>query len=139
MAPKTIAAFKWEDPFLLTEQLTEATATGDYDLLVSYSEPWRDPHELVWPLLSSDGTHNWSGYDSVEVDTLLAAAIALSDPEFRRARYTRLESIVRKHVPCIPLFHPYVWDAVSAAYPGYAHLPPATSRRLMTLLPTDTT
>jgi glutaryl-CoA dehydrogenase len=23
MAPKTLAAFKWEDPFLLTEQLTE--------------------------------------------------------------------------------------------------------------------
>lgn len=117
--------------------LDEAVATGGYDLLVSYSEPWRDPHELVWPLLSSLGPLNWSGYDSVEVDTLLSAATALSDEQFRRERYSRLEGIIQKDVPCIPLFRPYVWDAVRIDYPGYAALPPATSRGLMTLLPTD--
>ncbi len=117
--------------------LATATGEGDYDLLVSYSEPWRDPHELVWPLLHSTGTHNWSGYASVEVDTLLAAAIALPDVEFRRARYTRLEGVIRRDVPCIPLFRPYVWHAVNARYPGYADLPPATSRGLMTLVPTE--
>lgn len=120
------------------EALAEGIDTGDYDLLVSYSEPWRDPHELVWPLLSSLGPLNWSGHDSVEVDTLLRAAIALSDPEFRRARYSRLEGIIQRDVPCIPLFRPYVWDAVSADFPGYADLPPATSRGMMTLIPTDT-
>lgn len=120
------------------DDLDDAIATGGYDLLVSYSEPWRDPHELVWPLLSSLGPLNWSGYDSVEVDTLLRAATALSDKEFRRARYSRLEGIIQKDVPCIPLFRPYVWDAVRVDHPGYAPLPPATSRGLMTLLPTDT-
>ena len=119
------------------DALAEGIEHGDYDLLVSYSEPWRDPHELVWPLLSSLGPLNWSGYDSVEVDTLLRAAIALSDTGFRRARYSRLESIIQKDVPCIPLFRPYVWDAVRADFPGYAYLPPVTSRGLMTLLPTD--
>lgn len=119
------------------EALTEGIATGDYDLLVSYSEPWRDPHELIWPLLSSSGPLNWSGYTSVEVDILLRAAISLNDLEFRRARYSRLERIIQRDVPCIPLFRPYVWDAVSARFPGYAALPPATARGLMTLLPTD--
>ena len=119
------------------DELDDAIATGGYDLLVSYSEPWRDPHELVWPLLSSLGPLNWSGYDSVEVDTLLKAATALSNEEFRRERYTRLEGIIQKDVPCIPLFRPYVWDAVRVDHPGYAPLPPATSRGLMTLLPTD--
>ncbi len=119
------------------EELATAIAEGDYDLLVSYSEPWRDQHELVWPLLASSGPHNWSGFSSVEVDTLLRAAIALPDPDFRRARYTRLERIIQREVPCIPLFRPFVWDAVNANYPGYAALPPATSRGLMTLLPTE--
>jgi peptide/nickel transport system substrate-binding protein len=121
------------------DALATAIDEGDYDLLVSYSEPWRDPHELVWPLLHSTGTHNWSGYNSVEVDTLLAAAIALPDIEFRRARYTRLEEVIQRDVPCVPLFRPYVWHAVNARYPGYATLPPATSRGLMTLLPTEPT
>lgn len=119
------------------DALAAAVAEGDYDLLVSYSEPWRDQHELVWPLLHSTGTHNWSGYRSAEVDTLLAAAIALPDPGFRRARYTRLEGVIQRDVPCIPLFRPYVWHAVNARYPGYAALPPATARGLMTLLPTE--
>lgn len=119
------------------DELATAVQDGDYDLLVSYSEPWRDPHELVWPLLHSTGPHNWSGYSSVEVDTLLAAAIALPDTEFRRARYTRLERVIQRDVPCIPLFRPFVWHAVNARYPGYAALPPATSRGLMTLVPTE--
>lgn len=121
------------------DQLNQAIAEGDYDLLVSYSEPWRDPHELVWPLLESTGPRNWSGFSSVEVDTLLRAAIALPDDEFRRARYTRLEHIIQREVPSIPLFRPFVWHAVNAKYPGYAAFPPTTSRGLMTLLPTEPT
>lgn len=118
-------------------ELETAMEVGGYDLLVSYSEPWRDPHELVWPLLSSLGPLNWSGYDSVEVDTLLRAANTVSDPEFRKGRYTRLEGLIQRDVPCIPLFRPYAWDAVHVDYPGYQQLPPTTSRGLMTLLPTD--
>ncbi|MCA9833792.1 MAG: ABC transporter substrate-binding protein [Thermomicrobiales bacterium] len=118
-------------------ELADAVANGDYDLLVSYSEPWRDPHELVWPLLSSHGVDNWSGFSSAEIDTLLRAAVLLDDDAFRRGRYTRLEQLVRRDVPVIPLFRPYVWDAVSTRYPGYSALPPATSRGMMTLLPTD--
>lgn len=120
------------------KELEEAKAAGSYDLLVSYSEPWRDPHELVCPLLSTEGSLNWSGFANVEVDTLLEAANTLSDLEFRRARYSRLETIIQKNVPVIPLFRPFVWDAVNVRFPGYAALPAATSRGLMTLVPTDT-
>lgn len=119
------------------EELAEGIENGDYDLLVSYSEPWRDPHELVWPLLSSDGPLNWSGFASAEMDVILRSAVALPAPEFRRDSYTRLEQIIQRDVPCIPLFRPYVWDAVSVDFPGYSMLPPATSRGLMTILPTE--
>lgn len=119
------------------EDLQTAREEGDFDLLVSYSEPWRDPQELVWPLLASEGPLNWSTYSSIEVDTLLHAANALSDLEFRRARYTRLEGIIQRDVPVIPLFKPYVWDAVRADFAGYTALPPVTSRGLMTVRPAD--
>ncbi|MCO5217986.1 MAG: ABC transporter substrate-binding protein [Thermomicrobiales bacterium] len=120
------------------EELDAAVRGDEYDLLVSYSEPWRDPHELVWPLLASDGVNNWSRYDSVEIDTVLRAAIALSDREFRIGRYSRLERIILRDAPVIPLFRPHVWDAVSTRYPGYTALPPTTCRGLMTVLPTST-
>lgn len=118
------------------EELALAVQHREYDLLVSYSEPWRDPHELVWPLLASDSVSNWSGYNSVEVDVALRAAIARSDREFRVGRYSRLEQIIMRDAPVIPLFRPHVWDAVSTRFPGYAALPPTTSRGLMTVLPT---
>lgn len=114
-------------------ELEQARAEADFDLLAQYSSSWRDPHELVWPLLASDGSLNQGGYASVEMDTLLRAAIALRNEEFRRSRYARLERIVQRDVPIIPLFRPYVWDCVRADYPGYRQLPPATSRGLLTL------
>ena len=119
------------------DELLGAIAAGDFDVLVGYSEPWRDPHELAWPLLATDGAENRSGYASTEVDATMRLAIALDDDGFRRSRYTRLEELIRRDVPVVPLFRPYVWDAVSTQFPGYAALPPVTSRGLMTLIPTE--
>lgn len=118
-------------------ELESARSSNQFDLVVSYTEPWRDPHELVWPLLSSTGSRNWNGYDRVDVDLLLKAAISVSDVEFRRDRYTRLEGMIRRDVPIIPLFRPYSWDAVSTSLPGYGAFPPATSRGMLTLKPTE--
>lgn len=118
------------------QELADAKANGDFQLLVGYSEPWRDPHELVWPLLSTGGSNNWSGFASPEVDTLLRAAIVINDTDFRIGRYSRLEYLIQREVPVIPLFRPFSWDAISVKYPGYEALPAATSRGLMTLLTT---
>lgn len=118
-------------------ELRAAETTGDFDLYARYADVWRDPHELAWPLLATDGPFNWGGYSRAEVDLLLDAATSVSDPAFRRARYSRLESLVQRDVPVIPLFRPYVWDAVSTRLPGYQALPPATSRGLMTLNPAE--
>lgn len=119
------------------QDLKAARSEGDFDLVAEYSPAWRDPHELVWPMLSTGGALNLSGYRSVEVDTLLRAAISLPDQEFRRGRYSRLEMLVQRDAPVIPLFRPYVWSAVRSTYPGYQALPPETSRGLLTLTATE--
>lgn len=119
------------------EELHKAAQSEEFDLYARYADVWRDPHELAWPLLATDGPANWSGYSHPEVDLLLDAAISVADPVYRRARYSRLESVVQRDVPIIPLFRPYLWDAVSTRLPGYQALPPATSRGLMTLTPAE--
>jgi len=117
------------------EELDEAIRRRDYDLLLGYTEPWRDPHELVRPLLAPDGARNRSGYDSEQVDVLIRGAILRADRAFRRDRYALIEEAVERDVPVIVLFHPYYYDAVSTGLAGYGMFPPVTSRGLLSVVP----
>lgn len=112
-------------------ELDDAVRFGDYDLLAGYTRPWRDPHELVRPLLASDGSGNHSGYASPEVDGLIRGATLVIDREIRQEHYTRLEEQVQADVPVIVLFRPHYFDAMTRRLDGYALLPPVTSRGLL--------
>lgn len=116
-------------------ELDEAIRLRDYDLLAAYTEPWRDPHELVRPLLGADGTRNFSGYADDRVEPLIRGAILWPDRAFRRERYALIEEAVQEDVPVIVLFHPHTYDAVSTKVAGYSTLPPVTSRGLLTVQP----
>lgn len=115
--------------------LEEAIRLRDYDIVAAYTEPWRDPHELVRPLLGADGVRNLSGYDDEQVETLIRGGILREDRAFRQGRYALIEAAVQEDVPVIVLFHPYSFDAVSAQVAGYTTLPPVTSRGLLTVQP----
>lgn len=117
------------------DELEEAIRLGDYDLLAAYTEPWRDPHELVRPLLMEDGSRNRSGYTDERVATLVRGAILREDRPFRRERYALIERAVQEDAPVIVLFHPHSYDAVSTRVAGYTTLPPVTSRGLLTVQP----
>lgn len=117
------------------DELDEAIRLRDYDILAGYTEPWRDPHELVRPLLGAGGTRNFSGYAEERVETLIRGAILREDRAFRQERYTLIERAVQDDVPVIVLFHPYAYDAVSASLVGYGTYPPVTSRGLLSVLP----
>jgi peptide/nickel transport system substrate-binding protein len=117
------------------DELEEATLSRDYDLLAGYTEPWRDPHELVRPLLASDGTKNRSGYASEQVDILIRGAIYRDDLAFRIERYALIEEAVERDAPVIVLFNPDYYDAVSVDLAGYRALPPVTSRGLLSISP----
>lgn len=111
--------------------LREAIRLGAYDLLASYTRPWRDPHELVRPLLASDGTGNRSAYADAEVDGLIRGATITPDRATRQERYARLQERVLEDMPVIPLFRPFYFDAMSQRLTGYRLLQPVTARGLM--------
>src|SRR5699024_2328201 len=64
-------------------ELENAIRARDFDLLAAYTRPWRDPHELVRPLLASDGYANQSGYDAPQVDGMIRGATMVSDQDLR--------------------------------------------------------
>jgi peptide/nickel transport system substrate-binding protein len=121
---------------LQDDELAEAIRLRDFDLLAGYAPPWRDPHELVRPMLTPDGTRNRSGYVNEDMDILVRGAILHDDRAFRRGLYARIEERVLEDAPVIVLFHPHYFDAVTTSMAGYGMLPPVTSRGLLSVQPT---
>jgi peptide/nickel transport system substrate-binding protein len=112
------------------QELADETAAGAFDLLVTYTPPWRDPHELVRPLLASDGVQNHAGYASPRVDALIRNATLTNDQEQRADRYARLQERVLEDMPVIVLFRPFAFDAMTSRLTNYGLYPPVTSRGL---------
>jgi len=112
-------------------ELDDAIRTRDYDLLASYTRPWRDPHELVRPLLASDGFANRSGYAAPEVDGMIRGATMVADRKLRREKYAQLQQRVLDDVPVIVLFRLHYFDAMSRRIVDYAPLQPVTARGLL--------
>lgn len=112
-------------------ELEDALRVRDYDLLASYTRPWRDPHELVRPLLASDGVANRSGYAVPEVDGMIRGATMVSDRDLRREKYAQLQERMLDDVPVIVLFRPHYFDAMSRRIVDYAPLQPVTARGLL--------
>lgn len=113
------------------DELANAIRFGEYDLLAGYTRPWRDPHELVRPLLASDGVSNYSGYANPDVDGMIRGATFVTDREVRGERYTRLQERILTDVPVIVLFRPYYFDAMTSRLANYGVLQPVTARGLM--------
>jgi peptide/nickel transport system substrate-binding protein len=111
-------------------ELEGEVAAGEFDLLASYTPPWRDPHELVRPLLASDGVLNRSGYASPRADGLIRGATLATDQEQRADRYHRLQERVLEDMPVIVLFRPHYYDAMIRRLTNYERYPPVTSRGL---------
>lgn len=109
-------------------ELARTLELGDWDLFAMYSSAWRDPHELLRPLLHSDGDLNRGGYASARMDFLIDGAAAL-DVEPRRGEYYRLaQDIAYADVPTIPLFIPNYYDALSRSLRNYEVFPPVSAR-----------
>ena len=116
---------------LESEELEEAIRLNNYDLLAAYTPPWRDPHELVRPLLASDGYDNHSGYDNPDVDGLIRGATFVADRDIRQERYGWLQQRILVDVPVIVLFRPFYFDAMTVRLVNYATLQPVTARGLL--------
>lgn len=103
--------------------LSEAVTASAFDLLIGYRGPWLDPHELVRPLVASDGVNNLSGYANSAVDGQIAAAVAPADLETRAERYRAIQELLLIDVPWITLFLPNHYHAMTAQITGMPAYP----------------
>ncbi len=113
---------------LLNEMEMQAEMNGGrWDMLMRYTDHWRDPHELVRPLVLSDGTRNAGGYVNSRVDYLAELASQASDNAYRAGFYQTIQRIVASDVPVIPLFFPNYYDAMSSRMENYPFFPPISA------------
>lgn len=109
-------------------ELARGLEQGDWDLHALYSSAWRDPHELLRPLLHSDGSLNRGGYASARMDFLLDRGATLAVEQQRAGYYRLAQDIALTDVPVIPLFIPNYYDAMSRSLRNYEVFPPVSAR-----------
>ena len=64
-----------------------------------------DPDSFLYPLFASDSPVNFMQYKSKDVDRMLLTARRIVDPVERAKMYRRIEALVLKSFPLIPLFY----------------------------------
>lgn len=118
---------------LLDEQaLRRALASRDYDLFITFTAPWLDPHELVRPLLHTDGPDNLMGYSNAQFDQLIERAVEIPDQKARAALYQRMQQVLLDDLPLIVLFFPNYYDAMTSRLKDYQWYPPVRALGMRT-------
>ncbi len=108
-------------------ELDAAMTGGGWDLQMTYMPWWRDPHELIRPLLVTGGAMNASGYASNRVDYLTGLACRARGHQERGYLYQAIQEIVAREVPVIPLFFPNHYDAMNGRLDSYPFFPPESA------------
>jgi peptide/nickel transport system substrate-binding protein len=91
--------------------------------LSSWGNASLDPIDIFGPTLHTGGSGNSSGFSNAEVDRLLDAAGAETDPEKRVDEYKAAQVIVNREAPWIFLWLPQDIYGVSARLTGFAPSP----------------
>jgi len=88
---------------------TEFEAYVRSDSVQIYRYAWfadmPDPDSFLHPLFASDSPNNFMRYQSKEVDQMLLTARGIVDPVERAEMYRRIEALILKSSPLIPLFY----------------------------------
>ena len=108
------------------EEVPRVVREEPWDLLAMYSDFWRDPDELIRPLLHANGHANLGDYRSDRVSSLIDLAITTRNSRQRAQLYRVIQQIVRAEVSIIPLFFPAYYDAMTNRIGPYDAYPPVT-------------
>ncbi len=100
---------------------------GQWDLMIRTLPWWTDPHELIWPLLTTRGTSNLGGFHSSRIDYLAAMACRARGEAERTRLYQSIQQEVVRDVPLIPLYFGNYFDAMSTAWGDYLAYPPESA------------
>ncbi len=96
--------------------LIEAVNSGEYNL-VAFNTFGLDPVFLD-DFFSSDGTNNWTGYASRDLDELLSDAQRQTDPALRQSLYAGIQRIIMDEALILPIRDQVNLNANSASLAG---------------------
>jgi oligopeptide transport system substrate-binding protein len=96
-------------------QLDSLTVSGKLQaFMMSWVADLPDPDAFLYPIFHSSGESNLFGYASPEVDSLLALGRMMTPGPERNNVYARLQDVIIRDAPMIPLYHSssaYAWRA----------------------------
>jgi peptide/nickel transport system substrate-binding protein len=81
--------------------LQEAVNTGEYNLVAFYTFGF-DPSFLN-AFFMTDGSNNWTGFSSPDLDNLLAEAVRQTDTGVRRSLYAQVQHIIMEQALILPI------------------------------------
>jgi len=85
----------------------DALRAGEIDMHLQAwgTAPQGDPDYFPRTLLATGASYNIAGYSNAELDGLLEQGRALFESDERRPIYAKVQEIVNRDLPIIPLFH----------------------------------
>ena len=89
------------------DYMTEIRAYQHPVFIIGWGADYPDPHNFMYPYMSSNGTYGkYMGYDNPQVDQLLAVGIENVEPQSRAEAYAKLQQIWYEDALGIALFQP---------------------------------
>lgn len=113
-----IELLKWED-------YIERIKYGEHEMaLMGWNGDTVDPDNFFYTLFASENTKvglasNYSFYKNAEADVLLTQARQINDQSFRKSLYRKLQEIIDKDAPSVPLVHTMPLIGADKSVKGY--------------------
>jgi ABC-type transport system substrate-binding protein len=108
-------------------EMVQELHAGTWDLMIETLPWWHDPHELIWPLLTTDGPANRGGFSSSRLDYLAALASRARGVTERASLYQSIQELVTSETPLVPLYFGHYYDAMTTNVIDYLAHPPESA------------
>jgi peptide/nickel transport system substrate-binding protein len=105
-------------------------ATKNYQLGVTGTSGYIDPHPLIQPSFMTDGSSNSMGYSNPEMDALIEQGMIETDLEARAEIYRQIQQIMVTDNPWTFLFVANQFEAMKTDVKGFVHMATGSNRFL---------
>jgi peptide/nickel transport system substrate-binding protein len=102
----------------------------DYDLAVTGTSGYIDPHNLVLENFGTDSGGNFVGYTNPQVDELIERGKVEPEQEARAAIYQQIQEILLQDLPWVNFFVANQFETMKSNLYGYQHVPTGSDQYL---------
>jgi len=99
----------------------------NYDMLVSGTSGYVDPHEIMYSNFGTGLSSNNSGYSDADFDKLVGDGVAATKLEDRKKIYAQLQQKLLTDNPWVMLYIGSQYEAMKSYVKGYTHNPTGTN------------